>query len=209
MEMKQELDGASKVDRVNNKILLQSKHPMKKIISACKNKQVEFIRRDCTREVIKKCIEMCCAPMVPYEKWRYNHKSLEFSTIVDIADEAFGLLVLENNVNEWMSFAIHGKEDDKKGTLSRYTGKATKEDGTKRGWSLEGKRRFNEIYDEIKVERLTAKSREVEVWMKDEWNKENDKEDAASGSGGNDDDAATEKIKQEEESFVPRNGFDD
>ena len=183
---------------------------MKGIISACKNKTVEFIRRDGTREEMKKCVEICCIPMVSSEKWRYNHKTLGFSSIVEVADEAFGLLVLENNVNEWMSFAIHGKEDDKKGTLTRYTKKGIKGDGTKRGWSLDGKKRFNDIYDDIKTERLTAGSREMEKWMKEEWSKAEEKKEAANKSSKDDDKAAAEerKMKQEEESFVPRNGFD-
>ena len=108
-----------------------------------------------------------------------------------------------------MNIEVHGKDSITRGELTRYISQGSNNDGTKKGWTLEGKKRFNELYDAVVLKRGTHVSEMKEVWAKNEWKKEmsNKRRRQTIGENEGDDDAAQAQI--EEETFVPKNGFTD
>ena len=78
--------------------------------------------------------EVAFAPMISREKWKLNHTSVPISALLTVADEAFAMLTMENNVNEWIMQLKHGKDSVTKGKHTIYTvqdekGMAIRRDG--------------------------------------------------------------------------------
>lgn len=145
--------------------------------------------------------------MISRETWKRNCCEVDVGSLLTVADEAFALLTMENNINEWIKIEMHGQDYAGKGELTRYISQGTNSDGTKKGWTLEGKKRFNELYDAVILERSSRTSEMKEVWVRKEWKKEmsNKRRRQTIGEDGEDDVAA--QAKMEEEEFVPKNGF--
>ena len=147
--------------------------------------------------------------MISRETWKMNRGEVNVGNLLTVADETFALLTMENNINEWMHIEVHGKDSITRGELTRYISQGSNNDGTKKGWTLEGKKRFNELYDAVVLKRGTRVSEMKEVWAKNEWKKEmsNKRRRQTIGENEGDDDVAQAQI--EEEAFVPKNGFTD
>ena len=112
------------------------------LIQRARDKKVEFIRTEGSYEELKLCAELCIGSVTSTDFWKQNYSRVPLSKFITVADEALTLLILENNVNEWIE-QVEEKETEnpsKKRRLTRYTGKGRKIDGTKKGWSLEGKK---------------------------------------------------------------------
>ena len=84
-------------------------------------------------------------------------------------------------------------------------------DGTKKGWTLDGKKRFNKIFDEVTRLRATRKSIAKETWAKAQWiteaEKGKGKNQNVRGEGGDGENEEELQRMRDEERFVPRNGF--
>ena len=129
-------------------------------------KSIDKIRGSGRKEDLKLLAEIGFAPMVAREEWKRNHTAANISTIMTVADEAFALLTMENNVDEWIKEAVYGKDEVKRGELTKYTSQGRNKDGTKKGWTLEGKKRYNDIYDKVVVDRNSATGKAKEVWVR-------------------------------------------
>ena len=124
-------------------------------------------------------------------------------SLVTEADEALAAVILENNFEEWDMLA-RGLELDKENRQTRYT-HGGKEDveGPKKGWSLEGKQRYNTMFDAIVELRKDADHGEkLESEMKQRWkekgtNKKRKRTDEVDAE-------QEERRKEMEESFKPR-----
>jgi hypothetical protein len=148
--------------------------------------------------------EIAFAPMISRETWKLNHTEVNISSLLTVADEAFALLTMENNVCEWINLVKYGKERTTRGELTRFTSQGKNSDGTKKGWTLEGKKRFNELFDAVILTRAAPRSKELEEGVRDLWKKN----EGSSGKKGNRTESeAEEALRKEEETFVPRNGF--
>jgi len=96
------------------------------------------------------------------QKWRVAYKRNEsLQVVATVSDEAFMLLVLDNNWEEWTNQAEEEPDQDggkkrKRVSRAKYTGEA----GTchNKGWSGSGKNRFKELRLEVE------KSREDHPW---------------------------------------------
>lgn len=153
--------------------------------------------------------EMCLAVMTGREEWKLNHRKIHLSNFITIADEALALVVLENNLAEWTAQITNNETSPpKKRRKTKYTGNGVREDGTKKGWSLEGKRRFNDIYDNVEKARAMAMSKDMEEKLMKEWDDEWKKSDKKEKERSNSNEELNEQRMREEEEFVPRNGFD-
>jgi hypothetical protein len=142
--------------------------------------------------------------MISRETWKLNHTEVNISSLLTVADEAFALLTMENNVCEWINLVKYGKERTTRGELTRFTSQGKNSDGTKKGWTLEGKKRFNELFDAVILTRAAPRSKELEEGVRDLWKKN----EGSSGKKGNRTESeAEEALRKEEETFVPRNGF--
>ena len=90
------------------------------------------------------------------------------SSFLTVEDEAFAYLTIESNVNKWIE-VVKGKE---KGNSKRKGGDKTKWTGPglgrnakeiKRGWSLEGRKRYNELFLAVIDARKTKESNKFET----------------------------------------------
>lgn len=192
-------------------ILDEQNDPFGRLVKRLRDTDTHKLREDCTKEEFKICAELCFSAMISRQKWNRNHYIVDLSSMVTIADEAFALLTLENNVDEWIDIATKDEDSHKKGTSTRYTGKGTNNDGTKKGWTLDGKKRFNDLYDAVKRDRSTRYSVELEEWLKAEWMIEATARGGTRnvrGEGGEGIDEEEQNRIREEETFVPRSGFE-
>ena len=69
--------------------------------------------------------------------------------------------MLENNCKEWIEKA-KGKKIGKDSQLTKYTNLGIRHNGTRKGWSLQGLKRFNDTFKAVTLERQqeTSKDRE-------------------------------------------------
>ena len=145
--------------------------------------------------------------MVNKQSWKNNHQHVAISTIITIADEALALVVLENNFLEWIELA-KGNEIDKNSRLTKYTHGGNNKDGTKKGWTLEGKLRFNKIFNETQLQREKRETKQMEARIKTMWYNENPSNHKK--RNGSNDETSTEEQQLElrEQQYVPRTDFD-
>ena len=181
------------------------------IVKELRAKKSHEMRSKGRDEDFKVLAEIGFAPMIAREEWKRNHTAANISTIMTVADEAFALLTMENNVNEWIKEAVHGKEEVTRGELTKYTSQGRNKDGTKKGWTLEGKMRYNEIYDKVVVDRNSATAKAKETWVRTQWRREEMSGGNLVRFNGEDEEnmeGNTELQRRiREEMFVPRNGF--
>lgn len=145
--------------------------------------------------------------MVNKQSWKNNHQHVNISSIITIADETLALLVLENNFLEWMELA-KGKEIDKKSRMTKYTHGGNNKDGTKKGWTLEGKLRFNEIFDQTQLEREKRESKQMEARIKTMWYNENPTNQRNNNITNNETSTEQQELELREQQYVPRTDFD-
>ena len=88
------------------------------------------------------------------------------SQYATISDEAFAILIFENNFDAWIDM---GMRKDTSGTVvpRKYTngGKSKGEVASSqhnKGWSNEGLKRFNELFDRVKENRATPQAKVLE-----------------------------------------------
>ena len=156
--------------------------------------------------MFKICAELCFPWMVNKQTWKNNHQHVTLSNIITIADEALALVILENNFLEWIELA-KGNEIDKKSRLTKYTHGGSNKDGTRKGWTLEGKLRFNKIFDETQVEREKRVSKQMESRIKTMWYNEDPSNKKKTNSNK---EMSTEEqdLQLREAQYVPRTDFD-
>lgn len=181
------------------------------LVKKLRETKIEEIRKEGDVSSFKLLCEVAFAPMVSREKWKMNHMDIGIRALLTVADEAFALLTMENNVEEWIMGLKYSKEDFKsrKGKHTKYTSLGTNTNGTKKGWKIEGKMRFNDLYDAVVLERNRARAKEIEEKVKEEWKLEstgnNRRRMASERERGEDEE---DERRRGEEAFVPRNGFD-
>lgn len=194
----------------HNRITFDDNEALGDLVKRVREGKTHDLRKDGSNEEFKLCVEMAFSQMISKKKWKMNHFSVDVSSLITVADEAFAIVAMENCIEEWIDIVDNGEEAQKKGTLTKYTGTQTNKDGTKKGWSLEGKKRFNEVYDLINAVRKTKRSEEMEKWARDEWSLEVDTDNLGNRNGGERNTVDEEEARRvrEEEMFVPRSGFD-
>ena len=141
-------------------------------------------------------VNVCLLPLTSVSEWRTNASCRTISDSFTVSDEAFAMLVLENNIDDFDQLVTDlfgplpaGQSErtvaslpDRKNTKSRYTkGDSTKREAKRRkvsnnfdgstkfqGWSADGIARFNELYEEVKKYRDTdeGESADQRVWKR-------------------------------------------
>lgn len=186
----------------NNKLELDDGSVLSEVLERLEKKKIQNFRTDGTYNEFKMIVSVAFPPMVSCKHWKRNRGELEVSNLLTVSDESLALIVLENNHEEWIDLAM-GKELDKKKRKTKYTHAGQRKDGTRKGWSLEGRKRFNMIFTAIKTKRDRAMSREREERLLKEWRKEDSKKkDSTDGTN-----QAVDK-NNEEEQYVPMTDFD-
>ena len=196
------------MDSTNKKENFEKDTPISNIVSDLRSKKIERMRRYGSNDDLKLLADIALVPMISKETWKHNGRSVELSTLTTVADEAFALLTMENNVDEWIKLKVNGKDSAVKGENTKYTSPGkNKRDGTKKGWTLEGKERYNDIYDAIALERRTQRSKDKEVWMMREWAKEGSVKRKRIVAVNSEEVMRELERERKESEFVPRNGF--
>ena len=108
------------------------------------------------------CLHML-VPVVTKRAWRSLscHKELSDPGFVSLSDEAFALLVLENNWDFWVAQA-KDKEASMVDHPPLYTNDSKKV-GKGKGWSELGRTRFNELGQQVVLDRQQDHAKAFEV----------------------------------------------
>ena len=152
----------------NNAIALEDAPVLGEIVNRLDRMSIHKFRTEASFPEFKMIVDLCYKQMVHSQHWKRNHCDLEISGILQVADEALALLVLENNYKEWIEVA-NGRSVDKNERLTKYTNKGLRHNGTKKGWSIDGMKRFNTMFNTLKLERTKEVSKERENSLMQEW----------------------------------------
>ena len=152
----------------DNAIDLEDAPVLSEVVDRLDRMAIHKFRTEATYPEFKMIVDLCYKQMVHSQHWKRNRCDLEISGILQVADEALSLLVLENNYKEWIEIA-NGRSVEKHERLTKYTNKGLRHNGTKKGWSLEGLKRFNTIFNTLKLERNKETSKERENMLMQEW----------------------------------------
>ena len=211
-----DIEMETRIDKDNCEINYSVNDPMKSIVKEVTEGRGDCMRFNLKKDEFKMCAEICMIPMVERSRWRANHKKVPLSQIVTVSDEAFGVLVMENNLEDWIAEITpkkEGEEPHKRGSLCKYTkpvklrGGAIENKGVSmnRGWSIEGRERYNKIYDIVKEQRGRKRSADKETWMMNQWSDETGNTDGKRKQMT----AEETEMKKREDNYVPRVGFYD
>ena len=189
--------------RNNSELAYPHGSPIFYLIKKLEEGKIDQIRADSNDDLFQLCAEICFPCMIPKQTWKNNHQHIAISKLITVADEALSLVVLENNYLEWIELA-KGNEINKRDRKTKYTHGGVNKDGTKKGWSLEGKNRFNAMFDEALVEREKSESKEREARIKAIWYDKRPSEHQQAVDTEDEGNTA----KTQEEQYVPRTDFD-
>lgn len=181
----------------------QREFPIKEIHDLLKDDNIHLIREKGSLEANIVYSEMCYPGMVGKQKWKVRHMDCSLRLLVTEADEALAAVILENNFEEWDMLA-RGMNVDKNNRRTKYThGGGEDLDGQKKGWSLKGKKRYNDMFDTIeRLRRDMNHGVTLESDMKEKW-KERGMRNKRKRT--DDIDAEEEELRKErEENFRPR-----
>ena len=156
------------------------------VINTASERNMEDLREKVDTDGLQFFAEVCLKNVVKKRDWRLNHRKEVFRNFVTVADEALGMLVLENNVEIWFELANRDSSDLKEGrdnakdddnsrstdetrSVTAYTNGGAKSDGTKRGWSRDGIKRYNELYRKVKSIRREGEYENLEEELRVRW----------------------------------------
>ena len=157
------------------------------VISTASERNMENLRDKIDTDGLHFFAEVCMKNVVKKRDWRLNHRKEVFRKFVTVADEALGMLVLENNVERWFELAnrdstglkegrdnVKGDDDNSGSTeetrsITAYTNGGAKGDGTKQGWSRDGIKRYNEMYRKVKSIREKGEYEKMEEELRVRW----------------------------------------
>ena len=183
-----------------NELVLDEGSVLSEVLERLKKGTVDKFRTEGTYNEFKFIVSVCFPPLVSAKHWKRNKGVVAVSDLLTLSDEALALIVLENNYEEWIDIA-KGIEIDKKNRKTKYTHGGQRNNGTKKGWSLEGRERFNTIFTNVKVERERAESKQRENRLMTEWGpKKKTSEDSTTN--------ADKELNEEEEQYQPMTDFD-
>ena len=171
------------------------------------------LRSDCTQEEFDFVVNTFFKTIVPNTIWNRNHSNIALSLFFTVADETFALLCLENSVEEW-SEQIEKTETKntrrKKGDKLKWTGpsKATNNRGAKRGWSIEGRERYNELFMAIVNERKKKESKSLEDSLLETLKKEGQKNEDDKHDKNDENYKKQRDRKERMKNFRSLSGFD-
>lgn len=120
-------------------------------------KSIETIYELGDNDVLYLFYTNCVSQSVGKRKWNQYSKTKALSTFVSPADEAFAMLVIENNVAKWMNEVRFGKNNE-----STYQFKTLYTEGKSgRQWNKTGIRRFVNLVKVCKSYRVSEEKREI------------------------------------------------
>ena len=221
---------------------------LKDIIAIAEEKNVDTMRQRLDTDAFQLYAEIFLKNTVQKRDWRLKHIRQNLRGFVTVADESLALIILENNVMEWIHEATEGPEympsppavidvpptqgremeessldgasrssggtnqsrttssankrrKKRKKTRTLYTHGGINPDGTKKGWTIEGIKRYNVIMRKTKDYRLDERYTGMEEEVRKRWRDENRK--MITSQTGN-----AEETNDESEAEEPLTEFD-
>ena len=113
-------------------------------------------------------VNFCLVHFVTSMDWRYNACNNVVSEIFSVTDEAFCILLLENNLLDYQKAAEEKRKISRKESQPRYTQGGISMSNIK-GWDRKGIRRFNKLVMAVHKNRMTETSKEMELQLKDHY----------------------------------------
>jgi len=157
---------------------------MKALIELASNEEgLENMRRDAEqKEVFLTFVNTCLVHFCSSMTWRYAAYNTVISEIFTASDEAFAMLLLENNANDYKKMVVLNKKLSRKEAKPKYTKDPNNTDKFK-GWSKYGIRRYNYLVKVVQMNRKLTHSIEMEVKLKDGYAKICGKDGSRNGVG--------------------------
>ena len=132
-------------------------------------------------------VNFCLVHLVTSMDWRYNACNNVISDIFSVTDEAFCILLLENNLVDYKKAAEEKRKISRKESQPRYTQGGISMSNIK-GWDRKGIKRFNKLVQGIQRNRSTETSKEMEMQLKDHYMDMCGKKNSPSGAESDDSD---------------------
>lgn len=175
------------------------------IVERIRGLTVHKLRQDGTIQEYKLYCELFYAVIVGKQKWKMNYSHIGIKTLTTVADEALIALLLENNIEEWLILANEGTIDAmERKTLYTHGGRGS--GTTKKGWSLEGRLRYNTLHAELKEVRNDSDANVTDESLKRLWSYTNTVTSQRRAVQDNESTQLSECLEQE---FEPVFDFDD
>jgi hypothetical protein len=111
---------------------------------------------------------LCLKHTVGVMTWKVKHRKMSLSDIYSVSDEALALVILENNAQVWKDRAYGTATENSKG--GRYM-RQSKDGSIRKDWSDEGKKRFNDLFCQVREQRAFSLSTTNEMTLKALWNR--------------------------------------
>ena len=142
--------------------------------------------------------------MVGNQKWKIRHTEGLLRTLITEADEALAAVIFENNFEEWDMLA-RGLEIDKNKRLTKYTHGGEESGGARKGWSIEGKERYNDMFDAIdRLRRNRNYGENLEMELNRLWLENSRSLKRKRCHLGEEEAEAEQRRREREEQFKPR-----
>ena len=178
--------------------------PMREIHELLNNNEIHLIREKGTVSANILYCDMCYPNMVGNQKWKIMHTDCLLRALVTEADEALAAVIIENNFEEWDVLA-KGMDVNKDKRLTKYTHGGEESGGTRKGWSLQGKERYNEMFDTIdRLRRSSTHGEKLEVELNRLWKETSMYMKRKRSNLGEEQVEAELRRKKREEEFKPR-----
>ena len=164
------------------------------LIQVAEEMKVHELRQRIDTDAFQMFAEMFLRSIVRRRDWRLKHRRENLRNFVTVADESLALLTLENNITEWIDCAtenrtehqtrgegtvdaqqndqddlVQKKKKQKKDPKTIYTHGGINSDGTKKGWSVQGIKRYNEIMRKVVGFRSDIRYTGVEEELRKRW----------------------------------------
>lgn len=132
---------------------------------------------------------LCLRHTVGVMTWKVKHRKCLITDVFSLSDEALALVILENNAKVWRNKAYSIADTD---TNARYMTKA-KDGSVRKVWSNEGKKRFNDVFAQVRELRSFSLSKTNEKELMRLWNHSSRNRPVREQSTDNDGGANTER----------------
>ena len=153
------------------------------------------------KEVFFTFVNICLVHFCSSMKWRYAAYNTLLSDIFTESDEAFAMLLLENNATDYKQMVLLDKKLTRKEARPKYT-KDPNMTKKFKGWSKNGIKRYNNLVQVVKKNRKCSHSNAMEVELKKEYAKLCGKDGNLNEGGGLDDNEVSD-----DESLEAYDGF--
>jgi len=132
----------------------------------CKAGDLLEIRKEANSAAFEVFVNVVLPPVVRKNFFKVKKYDFKLSEFVTIADEAFGLVLLENNFEKWNVWEERGKEVAK--TVKTKFGQS----GTHWASSVDTIARYNEFYEMVKARRNEGSNGDIETKLLENWKME-------------------------------------